>query len=85
MVNQPSSPKQTVCVILAAGQGTRMGNSINKILLPINGKPVIIHAIETFERCSAIDEILLVAAAGEEEQLAKVACEAHCHKVRQVI
>jgi 2-C-methyl-D-erythritol 4-phosphate cytidylyltransferase len=85
MTNQQNSSKKIVCVVLAAGQGTRMGSAINKILLPINGKPIIIHAIETFERCSAIDEILLVAAAGEEEQLATVARDAHCDKVHQVI
>jgi 2-C-methyl-D-erythritol 4-phosphate cytidylyltransferase len=85
VANEQSSSKQIVCVILAAGQGTRMGSAINKVLLPINGKPIIIHAIETFEQCSAIDEILLVAAAGEEDQLAKVARDAHCQKVRQVI
>jgi 2-C-methyl-D-erythritol 4-phosphate cytidylyltransferase len=83
--NEQSSSKQIVCVILAAGQGTRMDSSINKVLLPINGKPVIIHAIETFEQCAAIDEILLVAASGEEEQLTKVARDAHCLKVSQVI
>jgi len=62
-----------------------MGSAINKVLLPISGKPIIIHAIETFERCSAIDEILLVAAPGEEEQLVTVARNARCNKVRQVI
>jgi 2-C-methyl-D-erythritol 4-phosphate cytidylyltransferase len=85
MVNEQSSLKQVVCVVLAAGQGTRMGSSINKVLLPINGKPVIIYAIETFERCSAVDEILLVAAVGEEERLAAFARDARCHKVREVI
>ncbi len=76
---------KVVAVVLGAGQGTRMGQPINKVFLPINGKPVIIYAIETFERCSAVDEILLVAAAGEEAQLLKLARSANCHKVRNVV
>lgn len=77
--------KRVVAVVLGAGQGTRMGYFINKIFLPINGKPVIIYAIETFERCSSVDEIIVVVAAGEEEQLAKLARHAQCTKVHQVI
>ena len=85
MVNEEGSSQQVVCVILAAGQGTRMDSPVNKVFLAINGKPIIIYAIESFERCSAVDEILLVAAAGEEERLATLARDAHCHKVHQVI
>lgn len=43
------------------------------------------YAIEAFEHCPAVDEILLVAAAGEEEQLAKLARHSNCHKVRSVV
>jgi 2-C-methyl-D-erythritol 4-phosphate cytidylyltransferase len=74
-----------VAVVLGAGQGTRMGQPINKIFLPIAGKPVILYSLETFERCLLIDETLLVAAAGEEEQLADLARTAQCCKVRGVI
>lgn len=85
MIRKQESFSKVVAVVLGAGQGTRMGHPINKVFLPINGKPVIIYAIEAFEHCPAIDEILLVAAAGEEEQLAKLAHTAHCHKVRRVV
>jgi 2-C-methyl-D-erythritol 4-phosphate cytidylyltransferase len=74
-----------VCVVLAAGQGTRMGGTVNKVFLPINGKPVIRYALETFERCSNVDEILLVAAAREEERLATITRNGHFQKVRQII
>ena len=77
--------KRVVAVILGAGQGTRMGHPINKVFLPLRGKPIIVYAIETFEHCPSVDDILLVAAAGEEEQLAELAHYAQCNKVRQVI
>ena len=77
--------KRNIAVVLGAGQGTRMGRPINKIFLPIHGKPVILYAIETFERCPSVDEILLVGANGQEEQLLKIAYSANCRKVRSVV
>src|SRR5215469_1237053 len=77
--------KGIVAVILGAGQGVRMGYQVNKVFLPINGKPIIMYAIETFERCRAIDEIMLVVAAGEEEQVKKLAGYAQCTKVSRII
>jgi len=85
VINNRHIPIKVVAVVLGAGQGTRMGQPINKVFLPINGKPVIIYAVETFERCSAIDEILLVAATGEAEPLLKLARSANCHKVKTVV
>src|SRR5579871_2122982 len=77
--------KRVVAVILGAGKGSRMEHPINKVFLPINGKPVIVYAMETFEHCPSVDEIMLIAAAGEEKQMVKIARDAHCKKVRQVV
>ena len=85
MTRKPSSAQRVVAIILGAGQGTRMGRPVNKVFLPINGKPVIVYAIEVFEHCPAVDDILLVAAAGEEDQLAQLAHAAHCHKILRVV
>ena len=81
MTRKQSSSRRVVAVVMGAGQGTRMGWTINKIFLPINGKPVVVYAIETFELCPSVDNILLVAAAGEEDQLAELAHPAQCHKI----
>lgn len=35
-------------IVLGGGSGTRMGGEINKVLLPLNGVPVIIRAIAPF-------------------------------------
>jgi 2-C-methyl-D-erythritol 4-phosphate cytidylyltransferase len=51
----------TIAVVLAAGQGTRMGAAGNKVFLPLAGKPVLVHSLAVFERCAGISETLLVA------------------------
>ena len=80
-----SASKQVVAVILGAGQGSRMRQPINKIFLPIHGKPIIVYAIECFERCVLIDEIVLVAAIGEEEQMEKIVRQTRCKKVQHIV
>ena len=52
---------QVYGVILAGGQGTRMGNSDKpKQFLPVGGKPVIIHTIEKFIVNSRFAEIIVL-------------------------
>lgn len=59
--------KKPVCaaVIVAAGKGTRMGAPISKQFLKLRGKEILAYAVEPFEKSSEIDEIILVAGAGD--------------------
>lgn len=52
-------------VIVAAGSGTRFGSKIPKQFLEIGGKPLLIHTLEKFENCAAINEIILILSADE--------------------
>lgn len=47
-------------VIPAAGQGRRMNAPINKQYLTLNGKPILAHTLEVFEKSELIYEIILV-------------------------
>jgi 2-C-methyl-D-erythritol 4-phosphate cytidylyltransferase len=47
-------------IIPAAGNSTRMGGNISKQFLKLLGREVIFYTIETFEKCSLINEIILV-------------------------
>jgi len=47
-------------IIAAAGRGTRFDLRRPKQFLELLGKPVIIHTLERFQSCPAIDEIVLV-------------------------
>ncbi|MGI8919957.1 MAG: 2-C-methyl-D-erythritol 4-phosphate cytidylyltransferase [Pyrinomonadaceae bacterium] len=49
-----------VAIIAAAGQGTRMGGKRAKQFLELAGIPIIIHTLQAFEACEAIQEIILV-------------------------
>lgn len=51
-------------VVLAAGQGRRMGTERAKQFLEVGGKPLVYYALKTFED-SAVDEVILVT--GEED------------------
>lgn len=52
-----------IAIIVAAGSGKRFGGNIPKQFTDIHGKPLLIHTLEKFENCPAIDEIALVLSA----------------------
>jgi len=47
-------------IVVAAGQGKRMGTTESKQYLLIENKPIIIHTLERFEKISYITEIIVV-------------------------
>ena len=55
-------------VIVAGGTGTRMGSAIPKQFMLLNGKPVLLHTIETFLSAYPDLQIILVLPAAFEEQ-----------------
>lgn len=73
-------------IIPAAGQSRRMGLGTNKQFLTLKGKPVLAHTLAVFENCLAVQEIIIVAAEGEEEYCRREIIENHSFsKVSQVI
>lgn len=65
--------KQTYCtaIVLAAGQGKRMGGNVLKQFLELKGRPVICHCLQAFEDSDKIDEVILVAGEGKNEYCKK--------------
>ena len=57
----------TSAVILAGGRGDRMGTIENKVLLPIDGRALICHAVTAFAQVADIDDLILVVHATEIE------------------
>jgi 2-C-methyl-D-erythritol 4-phosphate cytidylyltransferase len=60
-------------VIVAAGQGTRMGPGVDKLFLPIAGRPVIAHTWQRFQNSADVHEIILVVREGMQAVFAELA------------
>lgn len=74
-----------VAVVLAAGQGTRMGAGQNKVLMRLRGMPILVHTLAAFEATSLVTETLLVAHPGEVAQCQGLVAEFGLAKVVGVI
>lgn len=74
-----------VAVVLGAGQGTRMGAGRNKVLLTLQGKPILVHALAAFERTPQVTETLLVAHPDEVAMCREMVAEYGLAKVVAVI
>jgi len=73
-----------VCaIIVAAGSSRRMG--FDKLLSLIGDQPVVARSIDRFERCSQIDEIVLVIRPDRREEFQKVVDRFGFSKVRSLI
>jgi len=54
---------KTAAIIVAGGTGTRVGGAIPKQFIPLQGRPLILHTLECFQKSDLIDSITLVLAA----------------------
>lgn len=57
--------KRCTAVVLAAGQGKRMGSKIQKQFLELCGKPVLYYSLAAFQDSPLIDSMILVTGAAE--------------------
>ena len=60
-------------IVLAGGIGARVGSPLPKQFIQVLGKPILIYALEAFEQCPLIDDIVLVCVESH-MQLAKDYC-----------
>ena len=44
------SNNQIAAIILGAGKGTRMKSDLPKVMMPVCGKPMIRHILDTLEK-----------------------------------
>lgn len=51
---------RTAAVLLAAGSGTRVGAAVNKVLLPLDGVPVLARSVRTVLEVEGVHRVLLV-------------------------
>ena len=78
--------KRCMAIVLSAGQGKRMGTSIQKQYIELCGKPPSVTALEAFEKSEIIDDVIMVAGAGQEDYVTEeIVNKYHFGKVRAVI
>lgn len=51
---------KSIGVVVAGGSGKRMGGTIRKQFLEIQGKPILIHTLEKFDQSSGVEGVILV-------------------------
>ncbi|WP_177200047.1 bifunctional 2-C-methyl-D-erythritol 4-phosphate cytidylyltransferase/2-C-methyl-D-erythritol 2,4-cyclodiphosphate synthase [Sphingomonas rubra] len=61
------SEGRTVALLVAAGSGTRVGGRVPKQFALLAGRPMIAHAYDALVAHPAIDEVLVVIGAGQED------------------
>ncbi len=73
-------------IIAAAGMSNRMGSRINKQFIAIDGKPILAHTLDKFQKCKYIDEIILVSKEEEIEYCQKEIIKKYkFNKVRKIV
>ena len=75
----------TSAVMLAGGSSKRMGSEIDKLMLQVANLPLLIHALLAFEKCTDVDEIILVSREDRKEFYRKTAAEHGIHKLASTI
>lgn len=73
-------------IVLAAGQGKRMGTKVHKQYLLLADRPVLYYSLKAFEDSPLIDEVFLITGAGEEEYCReKIVNPYHFTKVSRIM
>ena len=72
-------------VILAAGQGKRMGAGKNKLLLPLNDVPVLIHTLLVFEHDEECEGIILAIHPSDEQEFTRLLKQYHINKIQTFV
>lgn len=74
-----------IAMILAGGVGSRVGAGIPKQFIEVQGKPIIVHTLEAFEACSAVDAVQVVCIASYIDELHRLVERFGLSKVKYVV
>lgn len=78
--------KKCTAIVLAAGQGKRMGIAVQKQYIELNEKPVICYTLDNFEQSEIIDNIIMVVGEGQEEYVREhILIPYHYEKVSMLV
>jgi len=72
-------------IIVAAGKGTRMGPSVDKLFLEVAGRPVVLHTWQRFNDVSCIDDIVIVVRDGMQSAFRELAGRYNLKKAHRFV
>jgi 2-C-methyl-D-erythritol 4-phosphate cytidylyltransferase len=67
-------------ILVAAGKGTRMGPTVDKLFLEVAGRPVVAHTWQRFNDAQCIGEIILVVRDGMQKTFTELASKFQLQK-----
>lgn len=81
------NPKKmkNIAVILAGGVGSRMGSTLPKQFLPLEGRTVIAHSLDVFNSHPAIDEVAVVIHPDWRSRMEEIAHAGNWTKLKKII
>lgn len=82
---QRAPKKFHAAILLAAGNGVRFGDGNGKHLTICGGMPVLVRSALAFEKCSRIDEIIVVTRESDVESCSTLLREAGVTKLKTVV
>src|SRR5206468_7151506 len=71
-------------IIVAAGQGTRMGGDA-KQFRELAGVPVVVHTLRRFEQCATVNACVVVVPANEADNFLSIAEQYQLRKVTRAV
>lgn len=77
--------KMNIALLIAGGSGHRMGQEIPKQFLTVNERPVIVYALETFQKHVDVDIISVVCLEGWERILWAYANQFNISKLKHIV
>lgn len=77
---------RVAAIILAAGQGRRIGGKVAKQFIRLGGRPLIAHTLRQFQTCEVVDDLYLTVPRGQVRSCQRDIVERyHFTKVRAVV
>ena len=72
-------------IIVAAGKGTRMGPTVDKLFLEVAGRPVVVHTWQRFNDAGCINDIVIVVRDGMQSAFAELAARYNLKKAHRLV
>lgn len=77
--------KHVTAIIVAGGNGSRMGGNVTKQMMELNGIPIVVRSILAFEKAESIKDIVIVAKEDEKAVYKEFIKKYSLKKVRRIV